>query len=34
MWDEGGGLGAILWLAFLGLSVYAIYSVWRAHREY
>ena len=34
MWDEGGGLGAILWLAFLGLSIYAIYSVWRAYREY
>jgi hypothetical protein len=34
MWDEGGGLGAILWLGFLGLSVYAVYSVWRAHREY
>ena len=21
MWDEGGGLGAILWLAFIGLAV-------------
>jgi hypothetical protein len=34
MWDEGGGLGAILWLGFLALSIYAVYSVWRAHREY
>jgi hypothetical protein len=33
MWDEGG-LGAILWLAFLALSVYAVLSVWRAYREY
>jgi hypothetical protein len=34
MWDEGGGLGAVVWLGFLALSIYAIYSVWRAHREY
>jgi hypothetical protein len=34
MWNEGGGLGAVLWLGFLALSIYAIYSVWRAHREY
>ena len=34
MWDEGGGLGAVLWLGFLVLSIYAIYSVWRAYREY
>jgi hypothetical protein len=34
MWDEGGGLGAMLWLAFLVLSIYAVYSVWRAQREY
>ena len=34
MWNEGGGLGAILWLGFLALSIYAIFSVWRAHREY
>ena len=34
MWDEGGGLGAMLWLAFLVLSIYAVYSVWRAYREY
>jgi hypothetical protein len=34
MWDEGGGLGAVLWLGFLALSIYAVYSVWRAYREY
>ena len=34
MWDEGGGLGAMLWLAFLALSIWALFSVWRAYREY
>jgi hypothetical protein len=34
MWNEGGGLGAILWLGFLALSIYAVFSVWRAYREY
>jgi hypothetical protein len=34
MWDEGGGLGAMLWLAFLVLSIWAVYSVWRSYREY
>jgi hypothetical protein len=34
MWNEGGGLGAMLWLAFLVLSIWALYSVWRASREY
>jgi hypothetical protein len=33
MWD-GGGLGAMLWLAFMALAVWGLYSVWRAHREY
>jgi hypothetical protein len=33
MWDAGG-IGAILWLAFIGLAVYGLYSVWRAYREY
>jgi hypothetical protein len=33
LWDEGGA-GAILWLAFLGLAVWGLYSVWRAYREY
>ena len=34
MWQDGGGLGAMLWLAFMALSVWGIYSVWRAYREY
>jgi hypothetical protein len=34
MWDEGGGLGAILWLAFLGLAIWGLLTVWRAYREY
>ena len=33
MWDAGG-LGAILWLALIGSGIYAVYGVWRAHREY
>ena len=33
MWDAGG-LGAMLWLAFIGAAVYGLYSVWRAYREY
>lgn len=33
MW-EAGGLGAILWLAFMGLAFYGVYGVWRAYREY
>ena len=34
MWEDGGGLGAVLWLAFLALAIWAVYSVWRAYREY
>ena len=34
MWEDGGGLGAVLWLALLGAGVYAVYGVWRAYREY
>ena len=33
MWDEGG-LGAVLWLAFMSAAIWGIYSVWRAYREY
>jgi hypothetical protein len=33
MWDSGG-LGAILWLAFLSLAVWGLYGVWRAYRSY
>ena len=34
MWQDGGGLGAILWLAFLALAIYGLVFVWRAYREY
>jgi hypothetical protein len=33
MWDQGG-LGAVLWLAFIGLGVWGLLSTWRAYREY
>lgn len=33
MWNSGG-LGAVLWLAFVGLAVWGVYSVWRAYRQY
>jgi hypothetical protein len=33
MWDEGS-LGALVWLAFMGLAVWGLISVWRAYREY
>ena len=33
MWNSGG-LGAMLWLVFMGLSVWGLYSVWRAYRSY
>ena len=33
MWDAGG-LGAVIWMAMLGASAYAIYSVWRAYSSY
>jgi hypothetical protein len=33
MWDSGG-LGAILWLAFISAAVWGLFSVWRSYREY
>ena len=33
MWDEGG-LGAILWLAFIALAAWGLVTTWRAYREY
>ena len=33
MWASGG-LGAVLWLAFITLAVWGLYSVWRVYREY
>src|SRR3954468_9744020 len=32
MWDAGG-LGAVLWLAFISLAAWGLYSVWRSYRE-
>ena len=34
MWEEGGGLGAVVWLALIAAGGYAVYGVWRAYREY
>ena len=33
MWDSGG-LGAVLWLAFISLAIWGLYSTWRAYRSY
>jgi hypothetical protein len=33
MWDEGG-LGAVIWLLFMSLALWGVYSVWRAYRTY
>jgi hypothetical protein len=33
MWDASA-LGAFLWLAMLGASAWALYSVWRAYKTY
>jgi hypothetical protein len=33
MWNSGG-LGAVLWLAFISAAVYGLYTVFRAYREY
>ena len=33
MWDEGG-LGAFLWLAFMGAAIWGLYTVWRSYRTY
>ena len=33
MWEEGG-IGAILWLAFIALAAWGLVSTWRAYREY
>ena len=33
MWDADG-LGIVIWMAMLGASAYAIYSVWRAYSSY
>ena len=33
MWD-GGGVGAVLWLAFIALAAWGLVTTWRAYREY
>jgi len=33
LWNEGG-LGAIIWLAFMALAIWGLLAVWRAYREY
>jgi hypothetical protein len=33
MWDEGGP-GALVWLALMGIAIYALVWVWRAYRAY
>ena len=33
MWNSGG-LGALLWLAFIALAIWGLYTVWRAYRSY
>ena len=33
MWDAGG-IGAVVWLVFMGGGIYAIYAVWRTYRTY
>jgi hypothetical protein len=33
MWDSGG-LGAVLWLAFISAAIYGLIIVWRGYREY
>jgi hypothetical protein len=34
LWGDGGPLGAVLWLAMLGVAAWTLYSVWRAYRTY
>jgi len=33
MWDSGG-LGVVVWMALMGIALWALLSVWRAYREY
>jgi TRAP-type C4-dicarboxylate transport system permease small subunit len=34
LWQDGGSIGALVWLVLMGAGVYALYGVWRAYREY
>ena len=31
---DAGGIGAIVWIALLGLASYAVYWVWTQYRSY
>lgn len=33
MWDAGG-LGALVWLLFMGAAGWGLYSVWRSYQTY
>jgi hypothetical protein len=33
LWD-GGGLGALIWCAMIGVAVWGVYRVWRTYSEY
>jgi hypothetical protein len=33
MWSSGG-LGALAWMALLGIAAYGVYGVWRSSRSY
>lgn len=33
LWDEGGGLGVVLWFALIGAALFGIATVYRAYRE-
>ena len=33
LWDQGG-LGALVWFSLIGLSVWAVFRVWRSYQEY
>jgi hypothetical protein len=34
MWDDGGGVGTLVWLVLMCLALYGVYYVWRAYRTY
>jgi TRAP-type C4-dicarboxylate transport system permease small subunit len=33
LWEEGG-LGAVIWMLFIGLAIWGLFSVWQAYRQY
>ncbi len=34
LWNQGQGLGVLIWFAMLGAAAWGIYSVWRAYHTY